>query len=871
MKNPFSIALVTLCLLGMLSGFTQEAAYIPGDLLVMLHPGASAATIAADLGTLHGQPTGLSVVREVSAPMRTWLLHFDEEHIAQPVMLRAMKDHPDVLLAQNNHTVKTRVVPDDTEYGQQWHHQNINSETAWDISTGGVTATGDTIVVCIVENADLPHPDLIANAWFNHAEIPGNTVDDDGNGYVDDYRGWNTPNGNDAVYGGGHGTQVAGMVGAVGNNALGVAGANWAVKMMAVDYGGTQEAQVVAAYTYPLVMRRRYNDSNGAQGAFVVATNASWGIDGGDPADAPIWCAMYDTLGTEGVLNCGSTTNQNWDVDIDGDLPTACASDFMVSVTATNNMDVRTFSGYGATTVDVGAPGESVRTTSLGGGYNNASGTSFASPLTAGVIGLLYSAPCASLMGLVHADPAAGALYVRDKLFEGVDQVGNLPGQTVTGGRINAGTSMQLIMNGCASCPAPYNLGAFNNEMAMTTLTWSAFGGSTFDLRYRAVGAVDWIDMNGLVAPEFLLTGLDVCTAYEFQVRVYCIGETSAYSEAFTWTSEGCCTTPTGLTAGFIGEDLANVFWTDVLAADSFEVQYRPVTGGAWNTITGITGAFTEIPGLTPCTTYEVQVRTVCDGPATEWSSSISFHTLGCGACVDNTFCPSEGSDTSDEFIDRVHLGAIDNTSGNNGGYGDFTDLSTDITIGLPTALTLTPGYGAFTFNEYFTVWMDLDHDGQFATPAERVFDPGTTTTTALSGNLTVPLGAIVGPTRMRVIMQYDAAVANGCVSFTYGETEDYCVNLLEYVGMAEAGQNAVVRVYPSPADDALFIDLDGAFAGRTLMLVAYDYSGRAVTHTPLLSDRATVDTADLANGLYHYRITDGDRTVANGRFVVAH
>jgi hypothetical protein len=432
MKNRSLTFLALIALLFSLSAHAQGPAYVPGDLLVMMRPGTSPWSVVEGLRSVNGISTGIDVAEEVSAPMRAWLFRFDANVIAQDAMLRAAWSHPSVQMAQNNHVVTERQVPNDAQYAQQWHHQNINSEAAWEIGTGGVTATGDSIVVCIIEAADLPHPDLIGNAWFNQGEVAGNGIDDDANGYVDDRRGWNPPGNNDAVYGGSHGTQVAGMIGAKGNNTTGVTGANWNVKMMVVDYGGTSEAQVVAAYTYPLVMRRLYTSTGGQKGAFVVATNASWGVDGGNPANSPIWCAMYDTLGTAGILSCGATANNNVNVDQVGDLPTACPSDFMVSVTATNSADNRTFSAYGLTTIDVGAPGDNVRTTSLGGGYGTTSGTSFASPLTAGVIGLLYSAPCPSLMALVQADPAAGALYIRNKLFEGVDQVGNLGGQTVT-------------------------------------------------------------------------------------------------------------------------------------------------------------------------------------------------------------------------------------------------------------------------------------------------------------------------------------------------------------------------------------------------------------------------------------------------------
>src|SRR5690606_32602697 len=205
-----------------------------------------------------------------------------------------------------------------------------------------------------------------------------------------------------------HGTRVAGLVGAKGNNALGVVGANWDVKMMVVHYGTLNESNVVAAYTYPWEMRRRYNQSGGAEGAFVVATNASWGINNGQPDNYPIWCAVYDSLGAQGVLSCGSTTNSNVNVDVVGDMPTACTGEYLVSVTATNSDDMRS-GGYGAVSIDVAAPGSGVYTTNVDGTYGSASGTSFAAPLTAGVIGLLYSAPCPSLMDLVHSDPAPAA------------------------------------------------------------------------------------------------------------------------------------------------------------------------------------------------------------------------------------------------------------------------------------------------------------------------------------------------------------------------------------------------------------------------------------------------------------------------------
>ncbi len=525
----------------------SDPGIIPGDILLMLTPEGRAGEVVRDLCLLDGVETGLHVDHLVSEPMRIWLLKFTPGTVSQDRMLAAVQRHRDVMMAQNDHPVAFRVVPNDPLYSNQWQHPNIQSPQAWDVTTGGTTATGDEIVVCVIERSNLLHTDLVANRWLNTAEIPNNGIDDDGNGYVDDYLGWNPVSNNDQnLYGpnAGHGTNVAGMIGAVGNNGVGVAGANWNVKIMVVDVGNLTQANVIQSYTYPWVMRRRYNQSNGQQGAFVVATNASWGLDGANPNNYPLWCAIYDSLGAEGVLNCGATANNNVNVDVVGDMPTACPSPFMVSVTATNSSNNRTFSAYGPTTIDVGAPGDNIYTTSGSSGYTYTSGTSFASPLTAGVIGLLYSAPCPSLMALVQSDPQAGALYVRQKLFQGVQQVGNLPGTIVTGGRINVNNSMQLIMNECGSvCTAPGGLAVQENSATSATATWNASGGGTFNLRYRPVGGPTWTTVNGLSQGSHTANNLATCTQYEFQVQRDCgSGATSNWSSSITWVYSACCT-----------------------------------------------------------------------------------------------------------------------------------------------------------------------------------------------------------------------------------------------------------------------------------------------------------------------------------------
>ena len=434
-------------------GLTALAqAHLPGEFIVMFHADQDGAKWASEVGLEH--------VEALSPRAHIHLFRVSGETTSAQdwAVLRALRNDDRVEAAQFNHTVQNReTLPNDPQIGQQWHHvengdHDIDSDLAWDITTGGAAADGSRIVVAVLEGggSNYNHVDLIDNHWVNDAEIPNNGVDDDENGFVDDYNGWNSGSNNDAIAAGGHGTSVSGMIGAVGDNGNGGVGVNWDVDIMQVDMGGgLTESNVIAAYNYPYEMRAIFNESDGARGAFVVATNASWGIDLANPANYPVWCAYYDDLGEQGILNCGATANAQYNIDTQGDMPTGCSSPYMVAVTATNDNDVRTFSGYGATTIDLGAPGESVFLPSGSTGYGNTSGTSFASPCVAGAIALVYSAPCPDLMGLALSNPQAAADLVRGYILDGTDEVSNLIGETVTGGRLNVYNALELAMANC--------------------------------------------------------------------------------------------------------------------------------------------------------------------------------------------------------------------------------------------------------------------------------------------------------------------------------------------------------------------------------------------------------------------------------------
>lgn len=452
-------------------GFSQEPNFVRDEILVQLKENVKASQIASEMTTLTIQEAKL-----ISRPLNIWLLRIAPSQNNEENYINFLQRNTNVLVAQKNHKVKTRATtPDDLQYDSQWQYfqendKDIDADDAWDIATGGTTLNGNVIVAAALDDGhDTDHEDFGDNLWVNEAEIPDNGIDDDENNYVDDYLGWSIVTNDDNIEGGGHGTPVAGIMGAQGNNAIGVSGVNWDVKLMIIKNNfNTNEAAVIEAYSYVLEARILYNETEGAEGAFVVSTNASWGVDFGDPEDAPLWCALYDTLGENGILSCGATINGNQNVDVIGDLPTACPSEYMIAVTNTNINDVKvTNAGYGLETIDLGAPGAGAFTTAANNGYGGFGGTSGATPHVTGTIALLYSAPCQELADLADSDPEIAAQVVRDLILDNVDPNPSLEGITVTGGRLNVNNAMQALMENCGALLSTYNADPSLNTVSL--------------------------------------------------------------------------------------------------------------------------------------------------------------------------------------------------------------------------------------------------------------------------------------------------------------------------------------------------------------------------------------------------------------------
>src|SRR5438094_6788857 len=336
---------------------------------------------------------------------------------------------PDVLYAEANWIVDAQVVPSDPSFSSLWGLNNtgqnggipdadIDAPEAWDITTG----SSDVVVAVIDTGIDYTHPDLSANMFRNELDCNSNGIDDDGNGLVDDCFGIDTAN-NDSNpmddANPGHGSHVAGTIGAVGNNAVGVVGVNWAVRLMACKFlgatGSGSTADAIDCLEYVKLMKDR--------GVNIVATSNSWGGGGFSQA-------LFDAIEAHlqrGILFIAAAGNAASANDTKPFYPAAYYLPNILSVAATTRTDaLASFSNFGRRTVHLGAPGQEILSTTPGNTYSSLSGTSMATPHVTGVAALLAA-----------QNPARDWRAIKNLIVAGGDTVPALAA-TVSGKRLNA-------------------------------------------------------------------------------------------------------------------------------------------------------------------------------------------------------------------------------------------------------------------------------------------------------------------------------------------------------------------------------------------------------------------------------------------------
>jgi subtilisin family serine protease/subtilisin-like proprotein convertase family protein len=327
-----------------------------------------------------------------------------------------------VRYAQPDYIVTASLVPNDPSFSSQWGLNNtgqtggvadadIDAPEAWDVATGD----GSVVVAVIDTGVDWTHPDLDGNIWVNSDETAGNGIDDDNNGFIDDIRGWDfVNNDNNPMDDNGHGSHVAGIIGAEGNNGTGVSGVIWDVQIMPVKFlnasGSGSLSNAVLALNYAV--------NNGAS-----ISNNSWGGGG-------YYQPMFDALvaaQSSGHIFVAAAGNASSNNDTTANYPSNYNLDNVVAVASTTSTDgLSSFSNYGANTVELGAPGSSIYSTYKTGGYATLSGTSMATPFVTGAMALVK-----------NQHPDWGYRQIIDQVLNNTDPIASLQGKTITGGRLN--------------------------------------------------------------------------------------------------------------------------------------------------------------------------------------------------------------------------------------------------------------------------------------------------------------------------------------------------------------------------------------------------------------------------------------------------
>ncbi len=603
--------------------------YREGEALVRFKSGIKAASFAA----VH-KAIGASVVRKYTIIPNLEQVKLPQGLSVKDAVMQYMAD-PNVEYAGPNYIRKTEIIiPNDTYFANQWALRNtgqyaygtagadIRMAEGWDVTIG----SGDIVIAVLDTGIDYSHNDLVWNVWRNLGETScTDAIDNDGNGFKDDCKGWDFVNAdNDPMDDSGHGTHVAGVIGAKGNNSTGIAGIMWLSNMMALKVcdanGSCDVGAEIAAIDYAIDMKNNH-------GVNVRVMNASFGGGASEPNEY----MAIDRANVAGILFVAAAGNGGDDGIGDNNdaapvYPASYDLPNIISVAATDQDDRRvSFSNYGPTTVDVAAPGTYIFSTvpnwwTMYYGYGHLemfSGTSMAAPHVTGLAGLLS----AYYSHFTHSQ-------IRTMILRYVDVLPTLNGWILTGGRINADRALKSLW-------APTDFVATLTSPSQISLTWTER--ATDETGYRLERRIEGGSYS-VIAPSLPAntnsypdSGLTDGTKYYYRAKAYNdIGDSPAYQ-----TNEISAVTPlsppTGLTVTALSSSSASLSWTDHSQSEAGYKIERRLSDGAFVEIGQVGQNVTTFSnsGLSADTTYWYRVRafnSVAGNSA--YSEEVSVKTL---------------------------------------------------------------------------------------------------------------------------------------------------------------------------------------------------------------------------------------------------
>jgi len=546
------------------------AAFADGEILIQFSQLATSATRDATRAAVRG--SAIEQIRSRAMEQNGFgVLERVKLGAGQTVdrAIAALANRPGVVFVEPNWKVSKAAVSNDPYYAtgsQLWgmygddlpaasgptgttNQFGSQAEKAWD---AGFTGSKSVVVGIVDEGVDVSHPDLQGNIWVNPYD-PVDGLDNDGNGYVDDVNGWDFANNDRTVYDGtdSHGTHVAGTIGGVGGNGAGVAGVSWNVTMISTKFlgpNGGYTSDAVRALDYLTDLKTRH-------GINVVASNNSWGGGGYSSAlhSAIIRGAKAGILfvgaagngGSDGIGdNNDSVANypSNYTTLTGTSTASAAGYEAVIAVAALqSNGALASYSNYGASTVDIAAPGSGITSTLPGGTYGTYSGTSMATPHVTGTVAL-YAA----------AFPNASAADIRQAILSSAAPTSSLAGKTVTGGRLNVAAALSAVPPvGISISSGSVTEGNSGTTPLSFTVTLASAATSTVTVNYATANGTAAAGSD-FTAASGTLTFAPGETSKTVSVAV--IGDTAFESnETFSLTLSGASTNARIATASATG------------------------------------------------------------------------------------------------------------------------------------------------------------------------------------------------------------------------------------------------------------------------------------------------------------------------------